>query len=140
MPVHNADIAAIFDEIADLLEIRAANPFRIRADRNAARSVGGYGREFKTLIDSGAVGWNATTCSTAATSRRCVRGAVSVVKYSVSLPENGGGASLRHRPMPSNRFLIPDKIITPPGGYHEHGQTRCAIGKAQWCRFLPAPL
>lgn len=31
MPVHNADIAAIFDEIADLLEIRADNPFRIRA-------------------------------------------------------------------------------------------------------------
>ena len=54
MPVHNADIAAIFEEIADLLEIRGDNPFRIRAYRNAARSVGEFGREFKTLIDSGA--------------------------------------------------------------------------------------
>ncbi|HYA21014.1 MAG TPA: DNA polymerase/3'-5' exonuclease PolX [Burkholderiales bacterium] len=53
MPVHNADIAAIFEEIADLLEIRGDNPFRIRAYRNAARSVGEFGREFKTLIDSG---------------------------------------------------------------------------------------
>ena len=30
MPVHNADIAAVFEEIADLLEIDNANPFRIR--------------------------------------------------------------------------------------------------------------
>jgi DNA polymerase (family 10) len=28
MPIHNADIATIFDEIADLLEIEGANPFR----------------------------------------------------------------------------------------------------------------
>ncbi|HXZ96211.1 MAG TPA: DNA polymerase/3'-5' exonuclease PolX [Burkholderiales bacterium] len=53
MPVHNADIAAIFEEIADLLEIRGDNPFRIRAYRNAARSIGEFGRDFKTLIDSG---------------------------------------------------------------------------------------
>lgn len=39
MPLHNADIAAIFAEIADLLEIQGANPFRVRAYRNAARSV-----------------------------------------------------------------------------------------------------
>jgi DNA polymerase (family 10) len=30
MPIHNADIAAIFEEIADLLEIQGANPFRMR--------------------------------------------------------------------------------------------------------------
>ena len=40
MPSHNADIAAIFEEIASLLEIEAANPFRIRAYRNAARTIG----------------------------------------------------------------------------------------------------
>jgi DNA polymerase (family 10) len=40
MPSHNADIAAIFEEIANLLEIEAANPFRIRAYRNAARTIG----------------------------------------------------------------------------------------------------
>ena len=39
MPVHNADIAAVFEEIADLLEIKGENPFRIRAYRNAARTV-----------------------------------------------------------------------------------------------------
>lgn len=53
MPVHNADIAAAFGEIADLLEIQGANPFRIRAYRNAARSVGEFGRDFATLIASG---------------------------------------------------------------------------------------
>ena len=40
MPVHNADIARLFDEIADLLELEDENPFRIRAYRNAARVVG----------------------------------------------------------------------------------------------------
>ncbi len=43
MPVHNADIAAIFEEIADLLEIENANPFRVRAYRNAARQLQGMG-------------------------------------------------------------------------------------------------
>jgi len=40
MPVHNADIARIFEEMAELLEISDANPFRVRAYRNAARLVG----------------------------------------------------------------------------------------------------
>jgi DNA polymerase (family 10) len=39
MPVHNADIATVFSDIADLLEIRGDNPFRIRAYRNAVRVV-----------------------------------------------------------------------------------------------------
>src|SRR3972149_2692085 len=43
MPIHNADIAAVFDEIADLLEIDNANPFRVRAYRNAARQIQGMG-------------------------------------------------------------------------------------------------
>ena len=38
--MHNADIARAFDEIADLLELRGENPFRVRAYRNAARVVG----------------------------------------------------------------------------------------------------
>jgi DNA polymerase (family 10) len=40
MPVHNADIARALDEIADLLEIQGANVFRVRAYRDAARTVG----------------------------------------------------------------------------------------------------
>jgi len=31
MPVHNSDIARIFNQVADLLEISNANPFRVRA-------------------------------------------------------------------------------------------------------------
>lgn len=39
MTVHNADIAALFNRMADLLEIEAANPFRIRAYRRAASTI-----------------------------------------------------------------------------------------------------
>jgi len=53
MPVHNADIAAIFEEIADLLEIGNENPFRIRAYRNAARTIGGFGRDIGALVEAG---------------------------------------------------------------------------------------
>jgi DNA polymerase (family 10) len=35
----NAEIAAVFDQIADLLEFQGANPFRVRAYRNAGRSI-----------------------------------------------------------------------------------------------------
>ena len=53
MPVHNADIAAVFDEIADLLEIGGGNPFRVRAYRNAARTVEGWGRDLAGLLQRG---------------------------------------------------------------------------------------
>jgi DNA polymerase (family 10) len=53
MPIHNADIAALFEEIADLLEIQGANPFRIRAYRNAARVVGDLGRDARSMVDKG---------------------------------------------------------------------------------------
>lgn len=39
MPVHNAEIAAMFDQTADLLEIAGENPFRVRAYRHAARVI-----------------------------------------------------------------------------------------------------
>lgn len=39
MPVQNAEIAAMFDQAAELLEIKGENPFRIRAYRRAARTV-----------------------------------------------------------------------------------------------------
>jgi len=50
MAVHNADIAAIFEEIADLLEIQNENPFRIRAYRNAARQVEGMGAALADMV------------------------------------------------------------------------------------------
>jgi len=53
VPVHNQDIAAVFDEIADLLEIQGENPFRIRAYRNASRIVGDLGRELHEMVGQG---------------------------------------------------------------------------------------
>ena len=50
MPVHNTDIANVFDEIADFLEIEGENPFRIRAYRNAAGTVRGLGTELKDMV------------------------------------------------------------------------------------------
>lgn len=53
MPVHNADIAAVFDEIADLLEIQGENPFRIRAYRNAARQMESMGVPAADMVARG---------------------------------------------------------------------------------------
>ncbi|HJS36562.1 MAG TPA: DNA polymerase/3'-5' exonuclease PolX [Burkholderiales bacterium] len=53
MAVHNADIAAVFEEIADLLELGDENPFRIRAYRNAARVVGGLSLDLAATLAAG---------------------------------------------------------------------------------------
>lgn len=53
MPIVNADIAAVFEEIADLLDLQGANAFRIRAYRNAARMLSELGRSVKTMVDRG---------------------------------------------------------------------------------------
>ncbi|WP_250464654.1 DNA polymerase/3'-5' exonuclease PolX [Microbulbifer litoralis] len=53
MPVHNREIADKFDRLADLLEIEGANPFRVRAYHNAARTVRGYPRSMADLLDDG---------------------------------------------------------------------------------------
>jgi len=53
MPVHNADIARVFEEIADLLELEEGNPFRVRAYRNAARVVGDLRFEIAERIAGG---------------------------------------------------------------------------------------
>jgi len=44
MPVQNSDVAAQLNRMADLLDIEDANPFRVRAYRNAARTVKGLAR------------------------------------------------------------------------------------------------
>jgi len=54
MPIHNADIAAIFEQIADLLEIEGANSFRVRAYRSAARQLTGMGEAVSDLVARGA--------------------------------------------------------------------------------------
>lgn len=53
MPIHNHDIAAIFDKVADLLEIQGANPFRVRAYRNASRVVLGLSHNLADLVSRG---------------------------------------------------------------------------------------
>lgn len=50
MLVHNADIAAVFQEIADLLDIKGDNPFRIRAYRNAARMLNSLAPSVQTMV------------------------------------------------------------------------------------------
>src|SRR3989454_3370398 len=51
--MQNPDIARLFDEVADLLEIQGANPFRVRAYRNAARIVRDYPEPLAEVVRSG---------------------------------------------------------------------------------------
>jgi DNA polymerase (family 10) len=53
MPVHNADIADLFNRVADLLEIESDNPFRVRAYRNAARIVSSQSKSMADRVDQG---------------------------------------------------------------------------------------
>lgn len=53
MTVHNREIASIFERLADLLEIEGANPFRVRAYRNAARVVGGLSQSVEDMLREG---------------------------------------------------------------------------------------
>jgi len=48
--MQNPDIARLFDEVADLLEIQNANPFRVRAYRNAARTIRDYPEPIAELV------------------------------------------------------------------------------------------
>jgi len=50
MPVHNRDVADIFNKLGDLLDIQGANPFRIRAYRNAARTVAGLPQSVADMV------------------------------------------------------------------------------------------
>ncbi len=50
MPIHNADIVDNLSKVADLLEINGANPFRVRAYREAARIIGGLSTSVADLI------------------------------------------------------------------------------------------
>src|SRR5882762_8802146 len=52
--MQNPDIARLFDEVADLLEIQDANPFRVRAYRNAARTIRDFPEPIAELVRSGA--------------------------------------------------------------------------------------
>ena len=46
----NAHIADAFDQIADILEFQGANPFRVRAYRNAARTIRDYPEPLAAIV------------------------------------------------------------------------------------------
>jgi DNA polymerase (family 10) len=53
MPVQNAEIAEMFDQTAELLEIKGDNPFRSRAYRNAARLIERLPKSITSLLKAG---------------------------------------------------------------------------------------
>jgi DNA polymerase (family X) len=53
VPVLNSDVAEIFNRVADLLEIESANAFRVRAYRNAARTIAGLPRSVSQMVAAG---------------------------------------------------------------------------------------
>jgi DNA polymerase (family 10) len=53
-PLSNVKIAEVFDQVGDLLEFKAANPFRVRAYRNAARMIGSLTQPLHESVASGA--------------------------------------------------------------------------------------
>jgi DNA polymerase (family 10) len=51
--MENIEIAGILEELGHLLEIQGSNPFRIRAYRNAVRTVRGLTRPLSAMMDAG---------------------------------------------------------------------------------------
>ncbi len=51
--MENLDVARVLTKLADLLEIQGANPFRIRAYRNAVNTVESLSRPLSDMIDAG---------------------------------------------------------------------------------------
>ncbi len=51
--MENIEIASVLDELGDLLEINGSNPFRIRAYRNAVRTVRGLTRSLESMVTEG---------------------------------------------------------------------------------------
>jgi len=53
VPVRNAEVAEILNRTAEFLEIEGANPFRVRAYRNAARTVSALPQSLASMIEAG---------------------------------------------------------------------------------------
>ena len=48
--MENIEIAKAFEGVADLLELQGANAFRVRAYRNAARTIGALGTSVEAMV------------------------------------------------------------------------------------------
>ncbi len=53
MPVPNSEVARIFDEYADLLEIQGANEYRVRAYRTASRNISYLSQNLANMVKRG---------------------------------------------------------------------------------------
>jgi DNA polymerase (family 10) len=53
MPVLNSDVARIFNQMANLLEMESANAFRVRAYRNAARTIASLPKGVSEMVEAG---------------------------------------------------------------------------------------
>lgn len=51
----NVEIAKLFNEIADFLEVKDENPFRIRAYRRAAQAIEGLSEDIAAIAERGAI-------------------------------------------------------------------------------------
>ncbi len=49
----NTAIAKVFSDIADLLELKGENAFKVRAYQKAARTIGHYPKEIRIMLDEG---------------------------------------------------------------------------------------
>ena len=52
MAIENFEIARIFSDVANLLELKGENPFRIRAYRNAARSIANWPKNLSEEVEN----------------------------------------------------------------------------------------
>ncbi len=53
MPVYNSDVVDFFNQVADLLEIEGANQYRVRAYRDAARTISTMSRNVAEMVEEG---------------------------------------------------------------------------------------
>ena len=53
MRIRNATVAEMFNTMADLLEIKGENPFRIRAYRTAAHTIYSLSSDVSELLENG---------------------------------------------------------------------------------------
>ena len=51
--MENIDVARIFDDIANILELKGENRFRIRSYQRAARVIRDMPEDVKTLLEAG---------------------------------------------------------------------------------------
>ncbi|MDE3229379.1 MAG: histidinol-phosphatase, partial [Chloroflexota bacterium] len=52
-PISKQQVAAMLDEIAQLLELDGANPFEVRAYQNGSRAIGGLEGDISEVVASG---------------------------------------------------------------------------------------